>query len=275
MLTVSASPRAIATAAQMADCQSVAFATGDPVTYLEFAMDIADACHETGLSTLALTSGYLRAEPRAEFLNRMDAVNINLLGFSEIFYQQAGAGHLAPVLATLNHAKHDAECWLEITLLLVPSYNNADGEIRQLATWIANELGADVPLHFRAHFRSFLGERDATGKASPGLDALSRARQIALDGGLNYVYASSSNGETIAGDVTYCPGCKQPVITREHGAILAGVQFSAPASSARCVHCGTTIAGYFGKRGQSFADEEHKMHETHEMYGTHHGLLHT
>src|SRR4051812_24681823 len=81
-----ASPPAIAAAAVQAGCKSVAFTYNDPVIFAEYAMDIADACHEKGVQTVAVTAGYIHAEPRRAFYEKMDAANVDLKGFTDEFY---------------------------------------------------------------------------------------------------------------------------------------------------------------------------------------------
>jgi len=102
-LADSASPETIARAACELGCRSVAFTYNDPVIFLEYASDVAQACHECGIKTVAVTAGYICEEPREEFYRFMDAANVDLKGFTEHFYKQICAGHLQPVLDTLVH----------------------------------------------------------------------------------------------------------------------------------------------------------------------------
>jgi pyruvate formate lyase activating enzyme len=86
---------------------SVAFTYNDPVIFAEYAMDTADACHALGVQTVAVTAGYIHAEPRREFFDCMDAANVDLKAFTDAFYVQQTGSHLAPVLDTLQHIRHD------------------------------------------------------------------------------------------------------------------------------------------------------------------------
>ena len=128
----------------------MAFTYNDPVIFAEYAMDTADACHALGLYSVAVTAGYMHAQPRREFYAKMDAANVDLKGFTESFYFQQTGGHLAPVLDTLQYLRHETACWLEITTLLIPGLNDDTNEIEELSRWVASELGPDVPLHFTA-----------------------------------------------------------------------------------------------------------------------------
>ncbi|MFV2058892.1 MAG: AmmeMemoRadiSam system radical SAM enzyme, partial [Thiohalomonadales bacterium] len=119
-LAQAASPEQLARAAQKHACRSVAFTYNDPVIFLEYAIDVAAACHERHIYTVAVTAGYISAAPRIEFFAYMDAVNVDLKAFSEDFYYHLTGGHLQPVLDTLLYIKHETQVWLEITTLLIP-----------------------------------------------------------------------------------------------------------------------------------------------------------
>src|SRR4051812_13628226 len=115
-----ASPEAIAAAASRLGCRSVAFTYNDPVIFLEYAVDVADACRDAGVKTVAVTAGYVCPEPRAEFFAHMDAANIDLKGFTEDFYRHVCGGQLGAVLETLEYVKHETDVWFELTTLLIP-----------------------------------------------------------------------------------------------------------------------------------------------------------
>src|SRR5262249_52190579 len=93
-------------------CLSVAFTYNVPVIFLEYAIDVAQACRERGLKTVAVSAGYIAPQPRAEFFQHMDAANIDLKGFSERFYKDLCSGKLAAVLETLEYLKHETQVWL-------------------------------------------------------------------------------------------------------------------------------------------------------------------
>src|SRR5688500_8659087 len=145
-----ASPELIARAAEEMGCRSVAFTYNDPVIFLEYAVDVAKACREHGITTVAVTAGYISPEARTEFFEHMDAANVDLKGFTERFYQKVCAGQLQPVLDTLVYLRRHPRVWFEITTLLIPGENDSDDELRGMTKWIADNLGTDVPLHFSA-----------------------------------------------------------------------------------------------------------------------------
>jgi pyruvate formate lyase activating enzyme len=145
-----ASPDAIARAAEQLKCRSVAYTYNDPVIFMEYAIDVADACHHLGIKSVAVTAGYICEEPRREFYRHMDAANVDLKGFSEDFYYRICGGHLRPVLDTLVYLKHETKVWFELTTLLIPGHNDSADELRDMTRWVVENLGPDVPMHFTA-----------------------------------------------------------------------------------------------------------------------------
>ena len=144
-----ASPEAIAQAAVQSGCRSVAFTYNDPVIFLEYAIDVAQACRERGIKTVAVSAGYICEEPRAEFFQHMDAANIDLKGFTEHFYKSLCSAQLGPVLDTLAYLKQETNVWFEITTLLIPGENDLPAEIEALSCWVMERLraGRSAPLH--------------------------------------------------------------------------------------------------------------------------------
>jgi len=237
-----ASPAAIAQAAKAHGSRSVAFTYNDPVIFYEYALDTADACHALGIQTVAVTAGYIHAAPRKEFFNRMDAANIDLKGFTDDFYLKLTGAHLQPVLDTMAYVHHNTDCWLEITTLLIPGHNDSDEEIRALCAWVARELGPEVPLHFTAFHPDWkMPDVPPTPPAT-----LMRARRIALDAGLHFVY--TGNVHDPEGGTSYCPSCQHAVIVRDWYDIC----HYDLTSRGTCPHCGTSIAGRFGAYSKPF-----------------------
>ncbi|HXU41416.1 MAG TPA: AmmeMemoRadiSam system radical SAM enzyme [Burkholderiales bacterium] len=237
-----AAPATIAAAALKLGCKSVAFTYNDPVIFAEYAMDIADHCHEKGVKTVAVTAGYIRAEPRREFYAKMDAANVDLKGFSDDFYWKICGGHLQPVLDTLVYLVKETKVWTEITTLLIPGKNDSDEELKAECRWIKANLGPDVPLHFTAFHPDWkMTDIERTPPAT-----LTRAREIALLAGLNYVYTGNVHDET--GGSTYCPSCEKPVIVRDWYDIK-GYHLT---DEGGCKFCGAPIDGRFQKYTKAF-----------------------
>ena len=123
-----ASPETIARVARELGCRSVAFTYNDPVIFMEYAIDVAQACHAEGIASVVVTAGYMCDEPRRELYRHVDAANVDLKGFTERFYRKLCAGHLEPVLETLGYLVRETDVWLEITTLLIPGENDSDRE---------------------------------------------------------------------------------------------------------------------------------------------------
>jgi pyruvate formate lyase activating enzyme len=230
-----ASPRAIAQAARDSGCRSVAYTYNDPVIFAEYAMDIADACREAGVLNVAVTAGYISPAARREFYAKMDAANVDLKGFTDEFYVKSCGARLNPVLDTLAYLKHETSVWFEITTLLIPGKNDSDEEIREESRWIMRELGADVPVHFTA----FHPDYKMTDLPPTPASTLARARRIAMDEGLRYVY--TGNVHDREGGTTFCPGCSAALIERDWHRIDA---YRVTAEGV-CPKCGTPIPGLF------------------------------
>ena len=176
-LADSASPERIADSAVALGCRSVAFTYNDPVVFMEYAIDVAQACREEGIKSVAVTAGYICPAPRAEFYQYMDAANVDLKAFTEDFYQKICGAHLAPVLETLEYLVKETNVWTEITTLLIPGLNDSDDEIGAMTRWIADHLGPDVPLHFTAFHPDWkMRDRSATPAATLNARVKSHAR---------------------------------------------------------------------------------------------------
>jgi pyruvate formate lyase activating enzyme len=230
-----AGPAAIAEAAIASGCASVAFTYNDPVIFAEYAIDTAQACRERGVRSVAVTAGYVHEVPRREFFAHMDAANVDLKGFTEDFYHRLTGAHLAPVLDTLLHIRHETGCWLELTTLLIPGANDSPQELEALSRWVAESLGPDVPLHFTA----FHPDYRMTDLPPTPAATLRRAREIALAQGLHHVY--TGNVHDAEGGRTRCTGCGATLIARDWHRITE----SALDGQGHCLRCGSALAGRF------------------------------
>jgi len=234
-LADAASPERLAEAAVAMRCRSVAFTYNDPVVFHEYAIDVAQACHERDVLTVAVTAGYVCERPREEFYHYIDAANVDLKAFSEQFYRNITGSSLQPVLETLVYLKHHTNVWLEITTLLIPDLNDSDAELESMTLWIAENLGLDVPLHFSG-FHPDWKMRNIT---STPMATLTRARHIAHKNGLKYVY--TGNVHDPAGGTTHCPGCGTAIIVRDWYELTA---WNLDASG-HCLDCGHLCPGVF------------------------------
>ncbi|MGD8486718.1 MAG: AmmeMemoRadiSam system radical SAM enzyme [Chloroflexota bacterium] len=230
-----ASPAEIAACAVAHDCRSVAFTYNDPAIFLEYAVDVAAACQQAGLRTVAVTAGYMQPGPAAELFGVMDAANVDLKAFDDQTYRQVCLGRLAPVLDTLEAVAHGGRTWLEITTLLIPGLNDSDEEIDALTSWIADRLGPSVPLHFTA----FHPDHRMRDRPPTPADTLRHARAIGLGNGLRYVYTGNIDDPATQG--TWCHACGRLLIGR-CGYRISEWQLT---SDGACAHCGVPCAGVF------------------------------
>jgi pyruvate formate lyase activating enzyme len=233
-----ATPDELAEAALRTGARSIAYTYNDPVVFLEYAVDVAQAARARGVRNVAVTAGYIAPGAREELFRWMDAANVDLKAFTEDFYRRLCTGRLGAVLETLEFLVHETEVWTEITTLLIPGHNDGPDEVRQLSEWVADRLGPDVPLHFTA-FHPDYKMRDVPHTPAR---TLTMARQIAREVGLRHVYTGNVHDE--AGQSTYCPGCGACVIGRDWYEITAWNL----APGGRCGSCGTAIAGHFEAR---------------------------
>jgi pyruvate formate lyase activating enzyme len=230
-----ATPEMIAETAKAWGCSSVAFTYNDPVIFLEYAVDVAQACHAAGLKTVAVTAGYIGPEARVEFFRHMDAANVDLKGFSQDFYHKLCSARLDDVLETLKYLHDETGVWFELTTLLIPGENDSDEELHAMSRWIVDNLGVEVPLHFTA-FHPDWKMRD-TPPTPP--ETLHRSRDIARKAGMRYVYVGNVHDK--AASSTYCHACQALLIGRDWYQ-LSDWNLD---ENGHCRHCGTACAGVF------------------------------
>ena len=229
-----ASPETIARTAADLGCRSVAFTYNDPTIFMEYAIDVADACHDLGVKTVAVTAGYISPEPRAEFFRHLDAANVDLKGFTEDFYKHTCGAELGAVLDTLEYLA-ETDVWVELTTLLIPGMNDSNDELDAMTQWVVEHLGPDVPMHFTAFHPDYrMLDRGPTPPAT-----LTRARRIAMDNGVRYAY--TGNVRDLDGATTRCPGCGDDVIQRD-GYVIGDYRLD---DSGQCTACGTAVPGVF------------------------------
>jgi pyruvate formate lyase activating enzyme len=237
-LATEATPADIVASALADGCYSVAYTYNDPVIFLEYAVDTAQACREAGLRNVAVTAGYICEEPRREFFKLMDAANVDLKAFSERFYWKLCGGHIEPVKETLEYLVHETEVWVEITTLLIPGENDSPGEIDALSSWIVEKLGPHVPLHLTAFHPAWRMQHYPETPAP----ILRQSRRIARENGLRFVY--TGNIHDPPGQTTWCGGCGEPVIRR------TGYQVGEMVldRGGHCPRCGSAVPGVFAAR---------------------------
>ena len=191
---------------------------------------------------MAVTAGYIHAQPRREFYAKIDAANVDLKAFTEKFYHELTSSHLGPVKETLEYLVHETNVWTEITTLLIPGMNDSTEELEKLTAWVAEKLGPHVPLHFSA----FHPDYKMAGVPATPPATLQRARSIALKAGLKYVY--TGNVHDPGGEVTSCESCGTALIERDWYELLA---YRVDAEG-KCPTCAHPLHGRFDAKAGSF-----------------------
>jgi pyruvate formate lyase activating enzyme len=212
-------------------CESVAYTYTDPMVFYEYTLDSSILVHEAGLRNVLVTAGYINEEPLQRLLPFIDAANIDLKAYSDSFYREICNASLAPVLNTLVRTK-EAGVIVEMTNLVIPTLNDSDEDIRKLCLWIVENIGKETPLHFSRFFPHY---RLLNLPPTP-LSTLERARQIALDTGLYYVYIG--NILTEDAENTRCHICKKILVKRRGYTILDN-----NIKDGKCPQCNTEVYG--------------------------------
>lgn len=232
--SVFASPEDIVSLAKKHSTPSIAFTYNDPVIFGEFVIDVAKLAHEENIKNVMVTAGYVDRRARKEIFKDIDAANVDLKAFSEMFYHKLTFSHLNDVLDTLVWLKNETDVWFEITTLLITGENDSDDEIKKMCDWIATNLGDSVPLHFTAFHPSF---RMNSTPATPA-SALLKARKLALSAGIKYCYTGNIvNSES---QTTHCPKCGKELIVRDWHSVRQNFL-----SGDKCPGCGAAISGIF------------------------------
>ena len=230
-----AKPEQVARIAKKLGCSSVAFTYNDPVIFMEYAIDIAQACKAIGLATVAVTAGYISPEPRTEFFRHMDAANVDLKAFSEEFYWNITKAHLKDVLETLKYLKAENDTWFELTNLVIPGENDSEAEFNDMSTWVVEYLGPEVPMHFTA----FHPDYRMKDKPNTPPETLNLARRTSLKNGVRYAYIGNVSDRGRAS--TYCYNCNALLIGRDRYTLIHwGL-----GGTGACQQCGTPCSGVF------------------------------
>ncbi len=189
-------------------CKVIAYTYNEPIIYYEYVYDCAKLAKKNGLKNVLVSNGFINKEPLLKLVPYIDAVNIDLKGFTDEFYRNITTAWLQPVLDNLVLVKKKTKVWLEMTNLIIPSLNDDMLKIGEMCRWIKKNLGADVPLHFSAFYPCYK-MKDALPTPP---ETLEKAKRIAEEIGLHYVYLG--NVRTEKGEATHCPECKELVFGR-------------------------------------------------------------
>lgn len=226
-----ASPEEVVAMAEEKGCEALSFTYSEPTAFYEYMFDIAKLGKERGLKTLYHTNGLINAEPLLALLKYMDAVTVDLKAFTSQFYQEICSSELEPVLATLKNMRK-TDVHLEVVNLVIPGLNDDMGDIENMCLWIKDNLGEETPFHLNRFFPAYKMER----LLPTPVETLERAKMVADEVGLHYVYVGNVPGHTY--NSTFCPRCSKALITRLHFQV-----FGNDIVDGRCKFCGHPIPG--------------------------------
>jgi pyruvate formate lyase activating enzyme len=232
------SPEAVVAAARRLRARSIAYTYTEPTIFFEYSYDIARMAHQADIASVYVTNGYMTAEMLELFQGAggahepwLDAANVDLKAFRDETYRRVCGARLQPVLDALQKMV-ELGVWVEVTTLVVPGLNDSEGELRELATFIAGHLGPQVPWHV-SRFHPDYRMQDA--RPTPAA-TLQRAYELGREAGLHYVYVG--NMPTAGLEDTLCPACGQAVVERRSFWVTERRM-----TGGRCSRCGSIIHG--------------------------------
>lgn len=209
---------------------AIAFTYNEPTVFFELLYKSAGLAKAQGLRTVLVSNGFMSPEFLQSMSRRIDAINVDLKGFTDAFYRHYCGGRLTPVLDNLVTIKKMG-WWLEVTTLLIPGINDSREEIAQIAEFIKTHLGDDTPWHISG----FHGAAEMANHPSTSRGALEEAWHIGKDRGLKYVYTGNIPGAQ--GSNTICPDCGATLIERH------GYRTHKRIKTGKCPKCDLTIGG--------------------------------
>lgn len=227
-----AAPAEIAARAQKSGSKTIAYTYTEPTVYFELAYETARIAREQGLKNVFVTNGFMTSSAIETIKPYLAAANVDLKSFRDDFYRKRCGARLAPILANLQKMK-EMGIWLEITTLLIPSLNDSNEELKDIAGFIAG-LGKETPWHISRFHPQY---KMLTKPVTP-VSSLHRAREIGKLAGLKYVYSGNVPGDE--GENTYCSYCGNCLIER-HGFRIVKLNLSGN----KCNRCGEEIEGLF------------------------------
>lgn len=195
-------------------CKSIAWTYNEPTMWFEYTLDSAKLAKKEDIKTVYVTNGYMSEESFQEINPYLDAANIDLKGMSNKFYEDLCEARLKPVLDNIIRM-HDAHIHIEVTNLLIPGYNDSKEDIKALISFMVEEVGVEVPLHFTRFFPQY----QMQNIPPTNIESLQRAHDLAKESGMQYVYIG--NAPTADGETTFCPECGEPIIKRDGFSVVS------------------------------------------------------
>ncbi|WP_321494561.1 AmmeMemoRadiSam system radical SAM enzyme [uncultured Desulfobacter sp.] len=199
-------PEAIVAKAVELGCQSISYTYTEPTVFFELVLDTAMLAKDAGLANILVTNGFMSPKLLQASAAVLDVANVDLKSFSDAFYIKYCNGRLEPVKQTLK-TMVDLGLLVEVTTLVIPGLNDDPGELEQMASFIAGELGSSTPWHLSRFHPAY----QLTQIGSTPVETLETACDIALSTGLVHVYTGNVPG---ARENTCCPACGRTVVKR-------------------------------------------------------------
>lgn len=227
-------PDSLVAQAKRDGLKTITFTYSEPIQCIEYVIDTAKAAHPEGIRVLIHSAAFVCPDPWKDLCHAVDAINIDLKGFTEEFYTSVTGGHLAPVLDALEVARASGK-HLEVTYLTIPGHNDSSAMVKSACEWIVQKLGADTPVHFSRFFPKY---KMRQVPPTP-ITTLENVRQIAFRAGLRYAYIGNVEGH--GGESTYCPKCHAMIV--QHVGYNRVAFVGLDPRSGKCVHCGLKIPG--------------------------------
>ncbi|NOX88999.1 MAG: AmmeMemoRadiSam system radical SAM enzyme [Calditrichaeota bacterium] len=224
-------PKKTATMAKDYNSKSIAYTYSEPTIFFEYMYDTAVEGKKQGVNSVVITAGFMEKDPVKDLCKVVDAIKVDLKAFTEDYYQKVVRGNLKPVLETMETIRNQGT-WLEIVYLVVPTLNDGEKEIRELARWTMANLGPDVPIHFTRFYPQYLLKNLPPTPVS----TLEKCKAIADAEGLRYVYIGNVPGHPA--ENTYCPKCGKILVERT-GFLIKRMEIT----DGRCPYCKTAIPG--------------------------------
>ncbi|MEM3047808.1 MAG: AmmeMemoRadiSam system radical SAM enzyme [Candidatus Bathyarchaeia archaeon] len=213
---------------------AISFTYNEPTVFYEYMYNTAKLARERGLKTIFHTNASMNEEPLRILLTHIDAVAVDLKAFTAEFYRSTSFSELTPVLETLKTI-HNEGVWMEIVNLIIPTLNDNMENIREMCIWIRDNLGVEVPIHFNR----FQPAYKLTNLPPTPVKTLEKAREIALQTGIEYVTIGNVPGHEA--NSTRCPRCGETIIKRTHFTV-----HQVNIRDGRCRNCGHKIPGIWG-----------------------------
>lgn len=223
-------PEEIVERAVKTKSKTIAYTYTEPTIFFELAYDTGRIAHEKEIKNVFVTNGFMTEEAILKISPYLDAANVDLKSFSDDFYKKRCGGRLQPVLDSLKKMK-ELGIWVEVTTLIIPTLNDSDEELRQIAEYIFS-LGAEIPWHIsRFHPQYKIVDLPPTP-----VETIHRAAKIGKEVGLKYVYSGNVPGDV--GENTHCYNCGNLLIDR-YGFTIKNINLR----ESRCPRCDTPLDG--------------------------------